>query len=431
VSEFRPWRVVHVDLAARLPDLPRDEGGGGAFVIFWASGLPLGEALFVESQLPLTPDQLADVAASAVAETVAFRLTTGGFEPSLPMPGWLNDSLKERPALSELLAIRDPLKELAAKTADDAAPIDVSVIICTRDRPEPLEACLCAIAACRGPVREIVVVDNAPTTSATRDVAARFPGVRYVLEPRAGLSRARNAGLRATSGEIVAFTDDDVIVQPEWAARLARAFDAPDVASVTGLVLPASLATESEWLFERAFGGFGRGYRRMRYDQTFFSAARRKGAPVWQIGAGANMALRRSALERVGDFDVRLGAGAAGCSEDSELWYRLLTAGYACVYEPAAVVHHHHRASLSDLRHQMRMYTRGHVTALLAQFERHRHWGNIYRILLAMPWYYTRLFLRDSLGVWPNPQPMLGAQVRGAIDGIGYYFAHRRDGNGA
>ncbi len=430
MSDFRPWRVVHVDLAAPLPDLTSDERGGGAFVVFWANGLPLGEALLVESQLPLTSDQLADVAAAAVADAVAFRLTTRGFEPSLPMPGWLNDSLKKAPVLSELLAIRNPLGELAARAADDALPRDVSVIVCTRDRPEPLEACLCSLTACRGAVREIVVVDNAPTTSATRDVAARVPGVSYVLEPRAGLSRARNAGLRATSGELVAFTDDDVIVHPEWPARLARAFDAPEVASVTGLVLPASLASESEWLFERAFGGFARGYRRMRYDETFFNAVRRKGAPVWQIGAGANMAIRRSALERVGNFDVRLGAGAAGCSEDSELWYRLLAAGYACVYEPAAVVHHHHRASLPDLGHQMRMYTRGHVTALLAQFERHRDWGNIYRILLAMPWYYTRLFLRDSLGVWPNPQPMLGAQVRGAIDGIGYYFAHRRDGDG-
>jgi GT2 family glycosyltransferase len=427
VSEFRPWRVVHVDLCVPLPDLAREDDGGGAFVVFWAGGLPLGNAMLVESQLPLTSVQLADVAAGAVAEAVGFRLTTRGFTPPLPMPGWLNDSLKKSPLLSELLAIERPLDELGA-TQQRA---DVSAIICTRERPDFLERCLCSLTASQLTPREVIVVDNAPQTSATRDVVERFSNVRYVVEPKPGLSRARNAGIRASTGEIIAFTDDDVVVHPDWTSRLASGFDAPDVASVTGLVLPASLATESEWLFEHAFGGFGRGYRPMRYDQTFFDAVRRKGAPVWQIGAGASMALRRSALERVGDFDERLGAGAAGCSEDSELWYRLLTAGYACVYEPAAVVHHHHRASLADLRHQMRMYTRGHVTALLAQFERHRHWGNTYRVLVAMPWYYTRLFLRDSLGVWPSPQPMLGAQVRGAIDGVGYYLAHRRDGHGA
>ena len=88
------------------------------------------------------------------------------------------------------------------------------------------------------------------------------------------------------------------------------------------------------------------------------------------------MAFRREAFERVGLFDERLGAGAAGCSEDSELWYRLLAEGHQCRYAPTAVVFHYHRTHWEELRHQTYSYMRGHVAALFFQFDRYRHWGN-------------------------------------------------------
>ena len=107
------------------------------------------------------------------------------------------------------------------------------------------------------------------------------------------------------------------------------------------------------------------------------------------------------------------------------MWYRLLAAGYECHYDPAVVVHHYHRASLADLRYQLRMYTRGHVTALLAQWQRHGDWGNIRRVLLAMPAYYARLLVRDTLQGFRGPGSMLPPQASGAVAGIGYYFSHR------
>ena len=93
-----------------------------------------------------------------------------------------------------------------------------SVAVCTRERPAELARCLASLSALSPPPREIVVVDNAPTSDATRRVTKDVPGVRYVREPRAGLAVARNTAVGATTADILAFTDDDVTVGPDWIA---------------------------------------------------------------------------------------------------------------------------------------------------------------------------------------------------------------------
>lgn len=94
------------------------------------------------------------------------------------------------------------------------------------------------------------------------------------------------------------------------------------------------------------------------------------------------MAFRRQIFALVGNFDERLDMGAAGCSGDSEIWYRILAEGWMCNYEPAAVVFHYHRQELDSLKKQMYLYMRGHVMALLVQFAKYRHWGNLIRLFL-------------------------------------------------
>src|SRR3989440_5427999 len=153
--------------------------------------------------------------------------------------------------------------------ADDAAPM-ASVVVCTRDRPEPLIGCLESLLRIDYPRYELLVVDNAPNTAATRNlVRDRFgdlPNVRYLLEPRQGLSRARNAALAAARGEIIAFVDDDVVVDPDWLRSIVRGFRAiPGVACVTGMILPAELETRPQIWFEE-FGGFNKGYERRVFD---------------------------------------------------------------------------------------------------------------------------------------------------------------------
>lgn len=420
-------RVVHMPLDAGAQALARDDRFGHALVVFWHAGMPLGQLLLHETHLPLTAAQMAEAAAYAIEPALGWRLFPAGFNPRWPDHLWRVLVRAEPAPLGAVLACDDPLDRLT-HAADDAAATGegVSVVVCTRDRADLLANCLAHIQACRPCADEIIVVDNAPRDDSTRRLVASLSGVRYIREERAGLSRARNAGIRASAGAIVAFTDDDAAVHPSWIGALRRAMRDPGVASATGLVLPAALDTEARWRFEMEFGGFGQGYRSMRFDERFVEATARWGVPVWRIGAGANMALRRSAVEEVGGYDERLGAGAAGCSEDSEMWHRLLVAGHACVYEPSAVVMHSHREDMQGLREQMRAYMRGHVAALLVQAERHALRGPLWRLLVSLPAYYLRRLVRDRSALVSGRDPTYWQELRGMLEGVVYYARNRR-----
>lgn len=296
----------------------------------------------------------------------------------------------------------------------------ITVVICTRDRADALRACLASLPAQTRRPDQVVVVDNASRDDGATCAAARDAGADYVREDRPGLDVARNRGIAAATGDLIAFTDDDVRLHPRWLERLAAAFDAPAVMAVTGLVLPAALETPAQLHFERHWG-FGRGYRPIDYGAAFFAADRDHGCPVWQIGAGASMAFRREAFDRVGGFDERLDVGAAGCSGDSELWHRVLTQGYVCRYEPAAVAFHTHRRDEAALARQIRAYMRGHAAALLVQYERSGHRGNLRRALATMPaWYVRRCAGRLLRG--PNERDrLLRDEIGGYLAGLLFY----------
>jgi GT2 family glycosyltransferase len=266
---------------------------------------------------------------------------------------------------------------------------------------------------------EIVVVDNGPD-AATRAVVERVAGAVYVVETRPGLSAARNAGIRRAQGSVLAFTDDDALVQPTWLERLCAGFEERRVLAVTGLVLPASLESPAQRLFEKGLGGLGRGFHDRSFGRAFLERTKQYGTPVWNLGAGVNLAVRREAFDLVGLFDERLGAGASGCSEDSELLYRLLAAGYECRYRADAVVRHHHRPDLPALEQQMRDYARGHVAALFVQFARHRHAGNLRRAFSIVPLYFLRRLLGGAdVGIGP-PRETLRAEIGGYLSGLRY-----------
>lgn len=305
----------------------------------------------------------------------------------------------------------------------------LSVIIPTRDRPEDLERCLLSFSAQSQQPLEIIVVDNAPKTDATsRAVNALIkeaPTIRYVHEPRPGLDFARNAGVCAARGEICAFCDDDVVLHYRWCERLVAAFDRPDVMAMTGLVLPLELSSVAQRLFE--FGwGFGRGYERIDFGRAFLESTVREGCPTWEIGAGASMAFRRAAFTEIGLFDERLDAGAAGCSGDSEMWYRVLAKGWTCRYEPAAISFHRHRRDLGELKRQIRAYMRGHVTALFIQFQRHGHWGNLRRVFSILPAHYLSRFVRMLSRRSTSGDLLLKEEVVGSLEGILYFARHSR-----
>jgi GT2 family glycosyltransferase len=191
--------------------------------------------------------------------------------------------------------------------------------------------------------------------------------------------------------------------------------------AVTGLVIPAELESPAQRLFE-TYWSFNQGYRARTFDQKFFARTRRFGVPVHRLGAGANMAFRCSAFEKVGGFDERLDAGAAGCSGDSELWYRLLAAGFVCRYEPAAVVYHYHRDSMGAFRLLIHNYMRGHTAALLIQFEKHGDLGNLWRLMVTLPAFYIKLALFGWCGEWRERSQTIKIEIQGALAGVEYYF---------
>lgn len=193
----------------------------------------------------------------------------------------------------------------------------VSVVVATRDRPDQLREALAALADAVRPVDEIVVVDSASRDGRVRDVVG--PPARYVRCDRPGASVARNVGVAAATGAIVAFTDDDCRPRPGWAAALAAAFERdPALVFVTGALSGAQISTDD-------------------VDAGPWHAVR----DPMHLGHGANWACRRDAFLAVGGFDESMGPGARlRAAEDHDLFWRLLRAGGSGTHVREAVVDH-------------------------------------------------------------------------------------------
>jgi GT2 family glycosyltransferase len=394
------------------------------YAVFWWHGIPLGHQEILAAQLPMPATQLANMVLQTIVPAVGDRLLAQGFKQ--PLPVITPNPARDIPVdFQALMVLEKPLKQLQERCSE---PVNgsISVVVCTRNRPEELARCLRSLQNLSPVPQQIIVVDNAPNSDATRQIVAQFSGIQYVLEPRPGLSVARNTGICHSIGDIIAFTDDDVLVHPDWIGRLQPGFQDPRVMAVTGLMLPAELETEAQLIFHKGAGGPGWGYRTITFDPQFFADMKSRGVPVWRIGAGANMAFRRKAFDLVGYFDERLGAGASGCSEDSEFWYRILAEGWLCRYEPSAVIYHYHRRDMDSLKHQRCQYMRGHVAALLVQFAKYKHWGNIRRLLLALPRYYKQRFLQElKTGFQPRHSSLL-AEIAGCLAGVKFYMDNRK-----
>jgi GT2 family glycosyltransferase len=412
------WKVLHLDLSEGIPTLSFDSSYQGLYVVFWWHGIPLGDREISAERLPMPATQLVNLVLQTITSAVGSHLLAHEFKGDLPV-GSTNPSEDMPPDFDRIVALERPLERLRQHCLQPTAG-SVSVVICTRNRPEQLARCLRSLQNLGAD--EILVVDNAPSSDATHQLVSQIPEIKYVLESRPGLSVARNTGIRHSTGDIIVFTDDDAIVHPDWITQLKQGFQDPRVMTVTGLMLPAELETEAQLIFQRGSGGPDWGYRELTFDTRFFEQMKHRGVPVWRIGAGANMAFRRQAFELVGYFDERLGAGASGCSEDSELWYRLLAEGWFCHYEPTAVVFHYHRSDLDSLKQQMYQYMRGHVAALLVQFAKYKHWGNLRRLFVALPRYYTRRFLFGLFQGFNCFNITLVAEVLGCFSGVKFYL---------
>jgi GT2 family glycosyltransferase len=240
----------------------------------------------------------------------------------------------------------------------------ITVLIATRNRPESLLRCLQSVARLEYPRFEVLVVDSAPTSDASRRALEQLGGrvgpaaLRYLHEPVPGLALAHNRGLRVAHGSWLAITDDDVIVDRQWLAAIAESSTLDrSVACVTGLIMPAELVTPAQVLLEQ-YGGFARGFSPKLYD----TGAHRPDDPLFplaagRLGSGANMAFRTDVLRELGGFEAAMGAGTpARGGDDLAAFLRLLRAGHGLAYQPSAIVWHHHRREYQGLQRQARHY---------------------------------------------------------------------------
>ncbi|MEJ2864287.1 glycosyltransferase family 2 protein [Actinomycetospora flava] len=264
-----------------------------------------------------------------------------------------------------------------------SAPPRVTAILCTLGRHPRLRDAVTALRRQRDVDLEVVVVDNDPASGRTTAALAGLdeePGAPLwvVAAERRGLSAARNVGLAAATGDLVAFTDDDALPAPDWAATVVALFDdAPEssrLSCVTGRVVPGSLETPWERLFEEA-GGFDKGGEPLAWSLAPDGPSAALGRPGprgvlypyggTEFGAGNNMVFLRARLDDLGGFDEDLGAGTpTRGGEDLDVFRRVLLAGDTLAYSPGAVVHHFHRDSADALRDQMYGYGTGMAAAM-------------------------------------------------------------------
>ncbi len=240
----------------------------------------------------------------------------------------------------------------------------ITVVVCTRDRSDQLRGSLAAILRLDYPGFDVLVVDNAARTSETRDmVHQEFQDSRMTLvsEPVPGLAQARNTGLSHARGDIVAFTDDDVIVDRDWLREIAAAFQrVPAAACVTGLVPAGEMRSPVQRYFDDRVS-----WSKSLVPRVYSLAEPPENLPrfpfcVGEYGTGANFALDRRAALALGGFDTALGVGTrTGGGEDIDMFTRVVLSGRSLVMQPSAIVWHRHRGDIDELRLQARSYGTG------------------------------------------------------------------------
>jgi glucosyl-dolichyl phosphate glucuronosyltransferase len=220
--------------------------------------------------------------------------------------------------------------------SDDTTP-DISVVVSTYNRADRLSVALEALLAQDGPDRyEVIVVDNNSTdgtASVVSQIAARANGrLRYAFEPRQGLSYGRNTGIELARAPIIAFSDDDVRVAPDYVQQLLGAFQAhPEIDYVGGRVLPNWLAPPPRWLTTSHWSPLAL--------QDYGLEPMVVGRERAQCLVGASLAFRRRVFDRVGLFTPALGRikDGIGSTEDHDMQLRVWRAGMRGLYTPSVV----------------------------------------------------------------------------------------------
>jgi glycosyltransferase involved in cell wall biosynthesis len=291
----------------------------------------------------------------------------------------------------------------------------VSAVICTRNRPDLIGTAVRSVLATEPAPFELLVIDQSTdgrTGEIVQSLAAEHPSLRYLHTEKAGLSRAYNIGIRETTGEILAFTDDDCVAPAGWIKSIVSAFELePDSDLLYGQVLlPATLAHKVDDLPTLAI------WEPWRLNRTR--------SPFRLYGMGANFAARRSLFRKIGLFDEVLGGGGPlKSSQDFDLQYRAYIAGSTTTYRPEVQIDHYGVRTAEQWPATDRAYGTGDG----AFYCKHARCGDLYALRLMVA-QLIRHSIREVLhksGI--RPRYSRAGYLRGYLAGIAGSFGYRVD----
>jgi glycosyltransferase involved in cell wall biosynthesis len=405
-----PCLCVDVELSSDVAGIPAQEalfGATSAWLMVTVHTEPIGSLVIEVPPEGLSGEQIKATVTEEFAAEIAGRLDSDAAQQSAGPP---------------FLASRQRVLS--------GAP-NMTVMVCTRERPERLKTCLESLLAQEYPNFSVLVIDNFPVSDKTKAVVDGLssPLITYVLQPEKGLCRAKNLAVEMAGDGIVASIDDDETADLHWLAELARGFaEHPEADAVAGVMAPGELETWAQVWFEQ-YGGHNklRGFT----PAVFSPQTARVQSPLYPLpsfGSGGNVAFRTSALKRIGGFDIALGPGTASMSnEDTRVFTDLLCSGGTVVYQPTAVTRHFHRRSVEELRTQMRGYGVG-LTAFYASLVLD-HPRCLPALIRLVPTAYRDMFGRDGLqssGLPSDfPADLLKAKRRGMFIGPMSYLRAR------
>ncbi|MEJ2006757.1 MAG: glycosyltransferase [Acidobacteriota bacterium] len=301
----------------------------------------------------------------------------------------------------------------------------VSIILCANGLRPMLSRCLEHLTAQNYAGYEIIVVLNGPDDISFAQAVSRFP-VKLLNEPRRGVSIARNHAVPQAKGDILVFVDDDVLIGPDWLDEIVKGFADPNVACVTGRVIPAgSLSLTAEraaryYASERALSTWSLDASNPDWYQYIL------GEPV---GFGCNMAFRKEFLENYSRFPVDLGAGSLiGGGDEFYMYVQVVKHGFRIRHTPTAAATHYFENDIDKQKNRNAQLRTGSVAFALKLFLEER---TLRRATLK--WVFSGA-KRRARHIWgqkaiaSEPQELLspGEKLRAYARGLSVYWKSRR-----
>jgi GT2 family glycosyltransferase len=337
VHSFNVYLHREADLRAYLARL-QHAAGTRPFLLAEAGADSIREGL--DGQARITAMHIRAAFEEGAAGAVAFAWTDewwrGGFTVQDWAFGLVDADRRPKPALA---AVSRAFAEAPFAPEVQATWPKVSVVVCAYNAADTIDDCLTSLSALTYPNAEIIVVNDG-SRDATGTIAKRYPKARVIDVPNGGLSAARNIGWVHAAGEIVAYTDADVRVDPDWLTYLVQPIVSGGYVGSGG---PNVVPPDDDWVAQCVARSPGGPTHVLLNDR------------VAEHVPGCNMAFRRDALESVGGFNpVYLRAG-----DDVDICWRLQARGHEIGFAPSALVWHHHRSSVGAYWRQQVGYGEG------------------------------------------------------------------------